>query len=519
MWIASASKARREAARPASGLHRAHCACILVLLFAFLVGCHGSSGPESRVLYVDSRASALTASGSEDNPFPTITIAVEQAAPGDIILIRPGRYEEALLISKAPLTLRRDPASRGDHRVVIAPPVGQEGIAIIDPGGGVPETTALVSLDVSDPSGVGIRVEGASVRIEDCRVRGSRMVRSEDPRTARVGGIGILALSGSAVTVVRGEVSGCEGPGILAVESSLTLDQTSVLENGAEGIRLERCMSASLTDVAAARNHRAGLAVLSSNAKVVRGVFSETGRVTDRSGQWNYGDGIVVATLEGDDSQNAISEIELEGAAVNGNERIGILMATGAIGTIRDSTIERNRLGGVWLQGNACEGAQDRGCLVANNVFTGNTLVSVNVTVGARATLQGNHLENTNLLEYIDDSGESNRIAYAVSVLSGAWASVLDNRFAGFSDAGSEKTADILVQGAAAGTGLAGNSMDSRTGAPLKIVLQHQENSLGTPDEIVAANPGATVETIASDKPISYPVPPFMTDVKVISVQ
>jgi hypothetical protein len=438
----------------------------------------GDSGPYPAppagvhaVWHVDAQCPDEGADGSGTRPFRTLGRALESAGAGDAILVAPGEYREAVRLPSVPLWIAgySDPASP-DAFVSLAPPDApgdaKAAVTMIGPGGGVPERTTISGVRIEVPFLAGIRVQGGSLAVRDCRIAGARPV----PASGKYG-FGIVASKGADLVVAGCTIEGSAAEGLLASESAVVVEDSVVSNNGGAGIRLQSCATGAVEvrDCRILGNREFGVGVLSSKA-VVEG--NEIGG-TRKSATGGLGDGIVVGELL-DSSGEGLgpSEVELAGNDVHDNERMGIVLDGRVAGSVTGNQSRLNASGGIWIQNGAGKPVEFR---VEGNALSGNTGIGIAVLTGARAAIRDNELGGT-LPATTLSGGATVRFAYGAGIFSDGTAEVAGNRFLGFEDATNVRVAHVLVDSGGAGTVVTGNLLGEGVGA-LHVAVQNQPDS------------------------------------------
>jgi len=205
-----------------------------------------SSTAPSHKIHVNSSADETGGDGSPEMPWTTLNMAVESAAPGDVILLAPGEYHGPIFIT-VPLTIRAcgielvtllgEPTSNA-FTLSAGGDVLIEGMTIAGGTTGVlvsGETSAtLQNVRITDASGTGIHVDAQS-SLELLR---SRVENTQHP-PAGTPGVQSAAISSAGSTHLQQvEVLGSKGVGIRMEEGSLSGEDVQVLNNQGGGIRI-----------------------------------------------------------------------------------------------------------------------------------------------------------------------------------------------------------------------------------------------------------------------------------------
>ncbi|UCD51664.1 MAG: right-handed parallel beta-helix repeat-containing protein, partial [Phycisphaerales bacterium] len=143
-------------------------------------------------------------------PYPTITAAVEDSLPGDVILVHPGTYEENIVISG--VTLK---ALRGPEVTVLQSPDGTgDGVTLTGN-----QNVAVVGFRVQGfVRGVVVNTDGGSTKVANCVVTGN----SSD-------GFYLCESMAISAKIVNNIAADNGGHGMLAEFSNVTL--TSIFGN------------------------------------------------------------------------------------------------------------------------------------------------------------------------------------------------------------------------------------------------------------------------------------------------
>src|SRR5690606_20936606 len=218
-------------------------------------GTWGSIPVEASTVYVDGSYAGGNGNGTLQQPFTSVQAALQAAAPGAIVAIAAGTYDESLTLSKPVRLWGKCP-----REVTISSP----STAVHVPSGG--SGSELRGLSITGAS-TGVYAEGAAVLLDGVRVHdtgweGVYAMRSGSGAQITVRGSLIERASGSAVSVLGSEVriedsvlrdtqpfsSGGGGRGILADVWSGANSGVTVLRSILEGHR-ELGISAWGTDI------------------------------------------------------------------------------------------------------------------------------------------------------------------------------------------------------------------------------------------------------------------------------
>jgi len=197
------------------------------------------------VVHVDPTAPLSGANGSAEHPFPTLQLAFDFAQEGSWILLHPGVHSGPLSITKA-ISLK----GCGPDEVVITASPASPSILTINASG-------IVSLE-------GLSLTGGTLALH---ILGGAQAAVKDVEIHDVSGVGILAESGSALTLnqvrIRDILKDKINPGIypgsgIITDGSLTGENVDIHGCSATGVTANKC-TLSLTDSQIAHNDGGGL--------------------------------------------------------------------------------------------------------------------------------------------------------------------------------------------------------------------------------------------------------------------
>lgn len=173
--------------------------------------------------------------------FATVSEAVQQARPGSTIVVRPGVYQEALVLDKD-LQIQGEGAREG---IVLT---GSEAAPVLVQSGtvGIKGLTIQFEPSSSDMRHPALWVEGGSLALEGCRVRSSSWAsmavsnsaafsRIEDCEFPRSGGSGLYVYGGARAEVVSSALSESTLAGVEVTGSSAVTFGDCTLTDGKEG--------------------------------------------------------------------------------------------------------------------------------------------------------------------------------------------------------------------------------------------------------------------------------------------
>ena len=133
-----------------------------------------------QLLYVDPAAGRDVANGSSEQPLRTITRAIEIATPSTVIVLAPGRYNQASgevfpIRLKPGVTIQGAPGSRERSAIIEgsgvyeSPTRSQQDVAIV-----AADSAGIAQVAISNPNGYGVWIESASPTILETAFVGSR---------------------------------------------------------------------------------------------------------------------------------------------------------------------------------------------------------------------------------------------------------------------------------------------------------------------------------------------------------
>jgi hypothetical protein len=172
----------------------------------------------------------------EIDPGADLALVTQEAADGDTIRLKPGRYTGPLMADGKHLIIEGPPGAEA----IIGP--GSSNVVVAAVNAGKLDLTA-VSVETSAEAPLGLYVQGASMSCANCRVRGSdgRAVYVEAGTLEFAGGSvsvptgeALLALSGSTVRI-EGSNLWSETGSPLVVENAATVEIVGSSLRGSEG--------------------------------------------------------------------------------------------------------------------------------------------------------------------------------------------------------------------------------------------------------------------------------------------
>jgi parallel beta-helix repeat protein len=290
---------------------------------------------------------------------PTIQAAVDAAAAGDVVQVRPGTWAESVSIV--------DPLKPGltveglGGRPVVTPPAGTNGFYVrkVD----------------------GITLRGLAIQGGARGVRLDTSVGSTLDDLVATGQTrdGLLVRNGSGNTVTGSSVTGAFVDGIRVERSDAAVVSGNVVAgSGRRGLQVKNAQTATVTGNAVSGSGRDGLEVLHvvTSAVVTGNVSSASGRVGFRVKK------LTNATVTGNSATGAVREgIEvhrlttstLDGNTGHGNGYTGIRIRRGESLAVANNQANGNGRYGFWVQATPPI-ASPTDLTAAGNAAAGNTL-------------------------------------------------------------------------------------------------------------------------------------------------
>jgi F-box protein 11 len=273
---------------------------------------------------------------------PTITQAIQAAAPGDRILVRPGLYQESLVIEK-PLEIIGD----GDAGEVIVQATGQNALLFKTTMGRVANLTLR---QMGDGEWFGVDIAQGRLELEDCDVTSHSLAcvgihGGADPRLRRNrihGGnqSGVFVYKNGQGTLEDNDIFGNAYHGVSIAEGgSPTLRRNRIHDGKQNGVYAYNAGQGTLEDNDIFANARSGVQIKTGGNPMLRRNRIHDGK---QSGVFVNENGL--GTLEDND--------------IFGNAVCGVSVATGGNPTFR-RRINRNGYEAVWIQQGAAGTFED----------------------------------------------------------------------------------------------------------------------------------------------------------------
>jgi parallel beta-helix repeat protein len=326
---------RTEAAKAAEGAEAAE-------------GSETAGGPDRVTAKTEPPTHVVDAFPGRGN-FTTVSAAIEAAKPGDRILVRPGLYEEGLVMDKPLEILGDGPVSDIDIRVrdaqvlVFRASIGRvANLTLRQAGGekhwfGVDITQGRLDLegcDISSQSGSCVAIRnGADPRLRRNQIHGSGK------------GDGVLVSDNGLGTLEDNDITGNALSGVEISGGNPTLRRNQIHDNHT-GVLVSENGQGTLEDNDITGNALSGVTIRTGGNPTVRG-----NRI-----HGNKKGGVVV-------SDNGLGT--LEDNDITGNSVSGVAVRVGGNPTLRRNRINRNDFSGVYV----FEGGRG---VVEDNDLTGN---------------------------------------------------------------------------------------------------------------------------------------------------
>ncbi len=292
--------------------------------------------------------------------FATVSEAIQAAKPGDRILVRPGLYEESLVVNK-PLEIIGDGPvediviqARHAHVLKFQTIIGRVANLTLRQVGEVQLGVALMQgrldlegCDISSQSGACVYIDSGA----DPRLRGNRV---------HDGGRHGVNLAGSGLgTLEDNEISGNIYSGVaIGAGSNLVLRRNQIHDNKENGVIVVTSGLGTFEDNEITANGYAGVEITSGGNPVLRRNQihdnKENGVLVDQSGLGRFEDNEITGNGNcGIEIRNA-GNPTLRGNRINRNEYLGVWVHDAGKGVIEDNDLTGNGRG-AWEIDKDCE--------------------------------------------------------------------------------------------------------------------------------------------------------------------
>ncbi|MGV9247113.1 right-handed parallel beta-helix repeat-containing protein [Streptomyces sp. NPDC003710] len=371
--------------------------------------------------------------------FTTVSAAIEAAQPGDRILVRPGLYEEGLVIDKPLEVLGDGPVAdiqiraRDADALMFQASIGRvTNLTLHQAGGdwfGVDITQGRLELEGCDISSQGLACvairAGADPRLRRNKIHDGKqggvfvfdsgLGTLEDNDITHIGLSGVSIAEGGNPTLRRNQIHDNKQSGVFVYESGLgRLEDNDIAHNGLSGVSIKEGGNPTLRRNQIHDNkqsgvyvHTSGLGTLEDNDITHNGLsgvsIAEGGNPTLRRNQIhdNKQSGVYVHTSGlGTLEDNDITRNGLAGASIkeggnptlrrnqiHDNTQNGVYVHTKGLGTLEDNDITDNTMAGVTIQGGS------KPTLRANRI-NGNGYEAVWIYEGGGGVIEDNDLRN-----------------------------------------------------------------------------------------------------------------------------
>ncbi len=302
--------------------------------------------------------------------FATVGEAVRAARPGDRILVRPGLYEEGVVVDKPLEILGEGPVAdieiraRDADAVLFRASIGRiANLTLRQAGGegtwyGVDITQGRLDLegcDISSQNGACVGIHGGA----DPRLRRNRIHNGKSA--------GVLVYHEGRGTLEDNDITGNAFSGVdIMVRGDPTLRRNQIHDGKSVGVLVRDGGRGTLEDNDITGNTRAGVEIRAGGDPTLRRNQIHDGKV---AGVYVYDEGR--GTLEDND--------------ITGNAFAGVEIKTGGDPTLRRNQIHDGKSGGVLVRDGG------RGTLEDNDI-TGNTRAGVEIRAGGDPTLRRNQI-------------------------------------------------------------------------------------------------------------------------------
>jgi F-box protein 11 len=338
----------------------------------------GQAGVTARVL-AKTEPPTHVVDAYQRGDFATVGAAIEAARPGDRILVRPGLYEEGLIVDKPLEILGDGPVpdieirARGAHALLFKASIGRvANLTLRQAGGdgiwyGADITQGRLDLegcDISSQTGacVGIH-EGADPRL-----------RRNQIHDGKAGG-GVYVYDDGRGTLEDNDISGNALAGVeIKTGGDPTLRRNQIHDGKQDGVLVQDDGRGTLEDNDISGNAYAGVEIKTGGDPTLRRNQVHDGK---QGGVYVQDDGR--GTLEDND--------------ISGNANAGVVIKTGGDPTLRRNQIHDSKASGVYVYDDG------RGTLEDNDI-SGNANAGVVIKTGGDPTLRRNKI-NRNQYEAV----------------------------------------------------------------------------------------------------------------------
>jgi len=318
----------------------------------------------------------------------TMTEAIEAANPGDRILIRPGLYQEGLVIDKPGLEIIGD----GNLDDVVVQAVGMDALLFKTTMGRVVNLT----LRQMDGAGYGVDIVQGRLELDGCDITSQSLIcvaihSGADPRLRRNrihdGEIGVFVYENGQGVLEDNEIHDNAISGVAIETGGNPTLRRNRIHDGEVGVFVHENGQGVLEDNDIFGNALSGVAIIKGGNPTLR-----RNRIHDGKGK-----GVIVRK----NGRGVLEDNEIYDNALS-----GVAIETGGNPTLRGNLIHDGKQIGVFVYENG------QGVLEDNNIF-GNAIAGVAITEGGNPTLRGNRINKNDY--------------WAVSVSHGGGGTIEDN--------------------------------------------------------------------------------------------
>jgi F-box protein 11 len=304
--------------------------------------------------------------------YTTVSAAIEAARPGDRILVRPGLYQEGLVVDK-PLEIMGDGPvaeieirARGADVLQFKASIGRvANLTLRQAGGegkwfGVDITQGRLDLegcDISSQSLACVAIHGGA----DPRLRRNHIHDGKD--------CGVYVYDNGLGTLEDNDISGNTLPGVAIKTGGDPAVRRNQIHDGKDcGVHVYENGLGTLEDNGIIANARAGVVIRTGGNPTVRRNQIYDGK---QGGVHVYDNGL--GTVEDND--------------ISGNTLAGVAMRAGGNPTVRHNRIHDGKDCGIYVNGNGLGTVED-------NDISGNTLAGVAIQSGGDPTIRRNQIHD-----------------------------------------------------------------------------------------------------------------------------
>jgi F-box protein 11 len=292
--------------------------------------------------------------------FTTVGAAIKAAKPGDRIVVRPGLYEEGLVVDKPLEILGDGPVSdieiraRGADAVLFQASIGRVANLTLRQAGGKGDW-------------YGVDIKQGRLDLEGCDISSQSLAgvairNGADPRLRRNRIQDVFVYDSGLGTLEDNEITGSDTSGVeIKTGGNPTLRRNQIHDNKQSGVYVQDSGLGTLEDNDITGNGYSGVAIKTGGNPTLR-----RNQIHDnkQSGVNVYDSGL--GTLEDND--------------ITGNDNAGVAIQTGGNATLRANRINRNGYEAVWV----FEGGRG---VIEDNDLTGNARGAWDIAADSKANV------------------------------------------------------------------------------------------------------------------------------------